>query len=146
MVIIFNSFPQLVCPRPIHHQPNTRHLGQTGIKTSISHIIIHPLFQYRDVYFYEYFASNQLDAGFFFAHLSLFLFSNHHQSSVQQLKTHMGIDFRPEPCGLNSKERLSEESARGLERESEGKKERKKDRREDGNLPKRASDKNKLLL
>lgn len=30
------------------------------------------------------------------------LFSNLHQHSEKQLKTHMGIDFRPEPCELNS--------------------------------------------
>lgn len=35
--------------------------------------------------------------------LPLILSRSPYQSSVEQLKTHMGIDFRPEPCVLNSK-------------------------------------------
>ncbi|CAB1425286.1 unnamed protein product [Pleuronectes platessa] len=63
-------------------------------------------------------------------------------SSVEQLKTHMGIDFRPEPCGLNSKRACQKSQREGRVRER--KKAAKRGRTEDGNLAKRASDKNKL--
>lgn len=42
------------------------------------------------------------------------------------------------------KESLSEESARGESKRERRGRVRKKDRKEDGNLPKRASDKNKV--
>lgn len=56
--------------------------------------------------------------------ICLSLSPNLHQSSVAQLKTHMGIDFRPEPCGLNSKRACQKSQREGRARESERKSER----------------------
>lgn len=61
-----------------------------------------------------------------FARLSFFLRSNLHQSSAEQLKTHLGIDFCPEPCGLNSKrgcQRVGERRDGEWEWKTEGRKE-----------------------
>lgn len=61
-----------------------------------------------------------------FAHMPFFPLSpNLHQSSVEQLKTHMGIDFCPEPCGLNSKRACQKSQQEGRVRERERKYERK---------------------
>lgn len=86
--------------------------------------------------FYEYFACNQqtLSWSLDFSHLSFFLSSCLHQYSEELLKTHMGIDFRPEPCGLNSRRACQKSQREG--RAKERRKARKKNRKKDGTFPK----------
>lgn len=118
LVIIFNSCSNTFHNNLLSLHPSVvkkRHLGQREMETKKSREDF--TFNYSSVKLrnrcrvLEYFVCNQLTYGF----SSVFLFSNLHQHSEEQLKTHMDIDFRPEPCELNSR-RACQRSRRERER------------------------------
>lgn len=133
VAIIFNSFPQLVRPLLFHHGPKKAPEADSNEekrepKEHLSNIYSSLISVNRCTSLWIFFRliSWTFLEAVEFAHLSFFLRSNLHQSSAEQLKTHLGIDFCPEPCGLNSKrgcQRVGERRDGEWERKTEGRKE-----------------------